>query len=117
MFYPIKPVPKPRMTRSDKWKQRPCVQRYWAFVDQVVAHKVKLPVEGAAITFRIPIPQSWSRQKKQEALGKPHQQKPDLSNLLKALEDAVYGEDSKIWHYREVKKIWTHPLRAGIEIN
>jgi len=35
--YKITPVPKPRQTRSDKWKQRPCVMRYRAFADEVRA--------------------------------------------------------------------------------
>jgi hypothetical protein len=31
----LKPVPKPRQTRSDKWKQRPCVMAYRTFADEL----------------------------------------------------------------------------------
>ena len=29
----IQPVAKPRMTRSDRWKKRPVVLKYWQFKD------------------------------------------------------------------------------------
>ena len=29
MYYPVEPVAKPRMTRSDRWKKRPVVEKYW----------------------------------------------------------------------------------------
>ena len=32
-IYDITPIGKPRMTRADKWKQRPAVMRYRAFCD------------------------------------------------------------------------------------
>ena len=36
----------------------------------------------------------------------PHQQKPDLDNLIKALFDAVNEDDSHIWDLRGVSKVW-----------
>jgi Holliday junction resolvase RusA-like endonuclease len=106
MKYPITPVPKPRMTRSDRWKQRDCVLRYRAFCDEVRACGVKLPVSGADVRFILPMPASWAKKKRAEMDGKPHQQKPDLSNLIKALEDALYVDDAAIWHYATLCKIW-----------
>ena len=37
--------------------------------------------------------------------GKPHMQRPDLSNMLKALEDAIYQEDSVIYTIH-ISKRW-----------
>jgi len=37
-------------------------------------------------------------------LGKPHQNRPDASNLLKSVEDALMPEDSKIWQIYCVKR-------------
>lgn len=37
--------------------------------------------------------------------GKPHQQTPDKDNLEKALLDAVYDNDCRVWDGR-VSKIW-----------
>ena len=67
---------------------------------------VELPESGAIITFILPMPQSWSRKKRIETHGKPHQQKPDLDNLLKALADAVHEEDCRIWNYGSITKLW-----------
>ena len=102
--YPITPVPKPRMTRRDKWAKRPCVLRYYWFKDLVRSYKVELPTENAHVTFWMPMPRSWSKKKKAEMVGGPHQQTPDLDNMLKALADAVYGDDSIIWDIRVTKR-------------
>ena len=107
MIYPINPVPKPRQTRSDKWKKRPGVLRYRAFKDLCRLHKVELPECGAGITFLIKMPESWSQKKKETMNMQAHQQTPDLDNLLKALCDAVYKNDSHIWHYNELEKLWS----------
>ncbi len=103
--YLITPVPKPRMTRSDKWKKRDCVVRYYAFKDEVQANKITLPESDYHVTFILPMPKSWSKKKKQEMNGKPHQQKPDKDNLEKALLDAIFDDDCKIWDGR-VTKLW-----------
>lgn len=102
--YPIIPNTKPRMTRSDKWKQRPCVLQYRAFKDEVRLHKVVLP-ECHHVTFVVPMPKSWSMKKQKAHYGKPHQQRPDVDNFCKALFDAVFEEDSHIWDCR-MTKIW-----------
>ncbi len=93
--YLITPVPKPRMTKRDC--HRPSAKRYWAFKDQVKIFNVQLPYYGATVVFVLPMPKSWSKKKKSKMNGKPHQQTPDLDNLLKALGDAVYQEDKKIY--------------------
>lgn len=105
MLYLITPVPKPRMTRSDKWKQRPAVMRYRAFADECRL-KIKQDLDKASITFFIAMPKSWSKKKKAEMRGTKHRQRPDLSNLLKALEDACYTDDSTIAEYGRLLKVW-----------
>jgi Holliday junction resolvase RusA-like endonuclease len=92
--YKIKPVPKPRMTGKDKWPPfSRAVEAYHAFKDMVALYRVKLPVCGAWVTFTLPIPKS----RKDLKPGDPHQQVSDLDNLFKALGDAVYARDEKIW--------------------
>lgn len=112
--YDINPVPKPRMTRRDKWKKRPCVLEYFAFCDEVRAKGVALPLGGAHVTFILPMPPSWSKKKRLEMFNRPHDQKPDWDNLGKALCDAVYKDDSKIWDMR-VTKYWGHSGAIIIE--
>lgn len=104
-IYPIVPMGKPRMTRADKWKKRPEVMRYWAFCDEVRLRGVAIPESGYHVIFVLPMPQSWSKKKRAEYAGKPHQQKPDRDNLEKALLDAIFDDDCRIWDGR-VSKIW-----------
>jgi len=106
-YYGITPTPKPRMTQSDKWKKRPPVARYFQFCNEIRAAGFELPDHGASIVFYLPMPKSWSRKKQLAMNGKPHQAKPDLDNLLKALSDAVYNDDAHIWHYKELTKLWS----------
>ena len=113
--YKITPVAKPRMTQSDKWKVRPCVAKYRAFKDEVRLNKVELPTSGADILFILPMPKSWSKKKRQEKFATPHRQVPDLSNILKALEDSVYDDDSAIWNYKGLTKMWGYEGSITIE--
>jgi Holliday junction resolvase RusA-like endonuclease len=103
-IYDIIPCPKPRMTSADKWKKRPETQRYWAFCDEVRLKKVAFE-NACHVIFVLPMPESWSKKKRLEMDGQPHQSKPDSDNLIKALGDALYSDDSHLWHYA-VTKIW-----------
>lgn len=104
MKYQVTPVAKPRQTRSDKWKQRPAVMKYRAFCDQCRLLGIEVPESGAHVTFHIPMPKSWSKKRRAEMLGQPHQQRPDTDNLAKALLDAVLPEDSGVWDIRTTKR-------------
>lgn len=102
--FDITPVSKPRMTRSDRWKQRPAVMKYRAFADEVRDKIKDIPVPYHVI-FVLPMPKSWSKKKRIEMAGAPHRQKPDKDNLEKALLDALFEDDSHVWDGR-VSKLW-----------
>jgi len=108
--FEIDPCPKPRQTAADRWKvgskARPAVARYRAFCDnlRLQAGSWELP-DSFAVTFTLPMPKSWSKKKRAELDGKPAQSKPDLSNLIKALEDAMRDDDEKV-HMISAKKVW-----------
>lgn len=105
-YYLITPIPKPRMTQSDKWKKRPCVLKYWAFKDQVKKLRIMVPKNGSHIIFRMPMPKSWSLKKRNNMAFTPHEsERADLDNLLKALFDALFSNDGHIWDYRATK-VW-----------
>lgn len=111
--YDITPLAKPRMTQRDKWKKRPCVLHYYAFKDECRLKRVEIP-QPCKIIFCVPMPESWSNKKRIKMNGKPHLQRPDLDNYLKALFDAVYVDDSHIWNVWAVK-IWQE--KGGIAIS
>lgn len=116
-LYNIRPVPKPRMTRSDKWKKpmRPNVSRYFAFKDECRLKNVEVPESGARVIFYMPMPKSWSKKKKTEYVLTPHRQVPDVDNLCKALLDALFGDDSHVYDIR-VSKYWDYEGSIGVEI-
>ncbi len=96
MKYDLTPCPAPRQGRSDRWKARPCVLRYRAFKDAVRKAKVAIP-QPCKVVFWLPMPRSWSKKKRAKMAATPHEQRPDLDNLEKALLDAVFEEDGHIW--------------------
>jgi Holliday junction resolvase RusA-like endonuclease len=65
------------------------------------------------LEFHIPMPKSWSKKKKAEMVGKPHQQTPDLDNFIKSL-DAIVPEDCGIWDIH-AKKFWSITGRIYLE--
>lgn len=114
----IDPIGAPRMSRSDQWKvnpnhsdpkkrQRVCVTRYFAWKDAFVlaCKRVGWTLEPRIrIEFRIAMPPSWSKKKRSEMNGRPHQQKPDYDNLAKCIGDAFGVDDSFIWDARITKR-------------
>jgi len=100
----VRPRPKPRMTKADAWKKRPVVLKYWAYKDEVLrqAKGYKLP-DKIEIVFHLKMPKSWSKKKKAEMFGKPHQQRPDVDNLEKSIMDIFLGEDCRVWWSLTIK--------------
>jgi len=110
MILKIIPVPKPRMVKSDAWRKRECVIRYWKYKADLesLTRNVGYRIDGSLcnVVFVLPMAKSWSKKKKAEHEGKPHQNKPDLDNLIKAFQDCLCKEDSYIHTIDNVKKVW-----------
>ena len=117
----ITPCPKPRMTKADRWRKRQSVLKFFAFRDAVrqykeskvvlqsAYHPNNLEFESFEIEFHVPMPKSWSKKKRKDMAGSPHQQRPDLDNYLKAWKDSVFEEDSVVWRVK-ASKVWTDGL-------
>ncbi len=105
--FDIVPVAKPRMTRRDKWLNppRPKVAKYRAFCNEAKALKITIEPSGSHVLFVLPMPKSWSKQKKEIMNYQMHQQTPDLDNLAKALFDALFENDCQIYDVR-LTKVW-----------
>ena len=110
----IDPVAKPRQTQQDKFMKRPPVLRYRAFAEEL-SYKVRgLPVSYIdTIIFRIAMPKSWSRKRREQMLGMAHEAKPDFDNLAKAFYDALLKNDSAVWNVRLIK-VWDY--KGSIEV-
>lgn len=107
MILQIDPVSKPRMTQRDRWAKRPSVVKYYDFCDdlRILWGENKVP-EELYIQFNIPMPKSWSKKKRLNMDGKPHQQRPDIDNLVKAFLDALCEDDSYVF-FINASKYWS----------
>lgn len=121
----IDPVSAPRQVRSDAWRKRPAVLRYRSFKDELnlllandEARRVLTKVRERGVidlSFELPMFDTWSKKKKARMETTPHQQKPDIDNLVKAFLDAVFSEDSFVWAIRASKK-WSHVGRISFGV-
>ncbi len=102
----VEPMGKVRMSQRDKWAKRPVVVRYRAYHDQLREMGVTLE-PGDEVHFHIQVPKSWSAKKANQHDCMPHQQKPDLDNLLGGLLDGVLDEDKTFWSFGPTSKRWT----------
>lgn len=103
------------MTRSDKWNQRKVVMDYRAYGDEL---RLRLPgyslPSEVRVVFYLPMPPSWSAKKRAAMNGQPHQQRPDVDNIVKGLFDHLASEDSYIWHV-DAKKVWAEKGSIALE--
>jgi Holliday junction resolvase RusA-like endonuclease len=116
IILPVPPSAKPRMTQADRWKGRKVVKKYYAFKDTlklICAESNFILGDDIEVTFYMQIPESMSKKKQLELEGTPHQKKPDIDNLLKAVMDSLLESDSSV-HTVTVKKVWS--LDPRIEI-
>ena len=90
----------------------------WAYrVAQLGVFKKDTPLKMTA-TFYMPIPQSASKKLKKSLVGWWHTKKPDTSNIIKSVEDALnnlaYPDDSQI-SWLDVRKVYGEEPRLEIE--
>lgn len=115
------PMGAPRMTRADKWKRRACVVRYRAFKDAIRAAFVGRPrvdpdkVVSLSWLAVFEPPQSWSKTRREAALGTLHRRKPDRDNIDKAVLDALFEDDCAIAS-GTIEKRWGTQARIEITI-
>ena len=120
---PGKPIGKPRMTRSDKWKKRPATTRYWAWCDRVRAGiaAAGLTVPPAETVLAVnwaayfEPPKSWPKKQRVAAIGTLHRAKPDADNLLKCW-DALWPDGDSAIAAGTFRKEWGWESRVVLEI-
>ena len=98
----VNPIGKPRMVRSDKWKKRTATDKYWNFKDELLRELNRLNLNLGStnvfnLCFVIQMPDSWSEKRKALMDEKPHQVKPDLDNICKAVFDSISKKDQTIF--------------------
>lgn len=117
----VNPVPKPRMTRQDKWKERPVTKRYWSYKEDLLAcceeqGLTDIPAHIKRLSFFMQMPKTWSKVKRNEMCGKDHADRPDLDNLLKAFQDCLCKQDQHICRIKDLSKVWEYNGKIEIEL-
>ncbi len=104
---PVNPMGAVRQTKRDKWKKRPVVERYHQFRDDLryacKSNNFELG-DTFEIIFYIPMPKSWSKKKTIKTYNTPHNQKPDIDNLVKAVMDTLMTDDKQVWKIKAEKR-------------
>ena len=111
------PVPKPTMTRTNKGMKRPIVRRYFAWCRSIKAiAPPDLPLSGTLkVKAYLAFPKSYSKRQRALLSGTHHLQKPDATNILKGVEDALFVRDQGIYK-PECEKFWDDGRGARVEI-
>lgn len=113
---------KPRQTRSDKWRKRPCVMKYREWADlarfSVLSQVGTLPPADSITHMRMVAyfepPKSLSKSQRLAMLGTLHRVKPDGDNIIKC-QDALFEQDSAI-PSGSYEKRWDRTARLEITI-
>jgi Holliday junction resolvase RusA-like endonuclease len=121
---PGKPFAKqrPRSTRQGRVYTPKETVSFERTVAAIAAQHFKQPLTGAVrLTMRAVFepPASWSGKKRREHMGRPHCQKPDLDNCLKAISDGLnriaFGDDSQVAVVIG-EKVWGETEQTEIKI-
>lgn len=119
--FDVVPMGKPRMTQSDKWKidpnhpdplkrKREVVHRYHQLQNSIreQAEKMKFVLgKTFEAVFFIPMPNGWSKEKKDKLVGMPCEDKPDVDNILKLIMDTFVKDDKLVWSVKAEKR-WAY---------
>lgn len=94
---------RPRMTRSGRAYTPAATVSYERTVGTIALQHCPKPFTGPVrLTVKavFPIPQSWSRKKREEHIWRAHTQRPDFDNVLKAICDGLnavaFADDAQI---------------------
>lgn len=120
----MEPMGAVRMTGRGKFV-KPNAQRYLAYKN-FLQWQVKQQLKGkgilsgplsVSIWFTMPIPKSWSKKAKANAVGEYHDKKPDADNLVKGVFDSlnkiVWQDDNQVAKVTATKIYGEKP---GIEV-
>lgn len=122
---PGEPIGKPRMTRRDRWKKRPCVERYWTWCDHVrltmralgiIVVPRAYEVHSLSWTAYFAPPPSWPPKRRLAALGEQHRQKPDRDNIDKAVLDCLFPDNDAAIASGTIEKRWAKESSLEIRI-
>ena len=116
------PLARPRITKNRTYNpQHKLLQEFGIYLQH--QRPTKLLFSGPVhldVTFYMCIPRSWSKKKQDALYGTFHEKRPDISNLLKFVEDGAHGvlyEDDCIISSVVTKKVYSFKPRTEFTIS
>jgi Holliday junction resolvase RusA-like endonuclease len=120
-IFDIVPMGAVRMTKSDTWKldpnhvdinkrQRPAVTKYFAFKTLLTLQANQMGYtlgKWIEAVYLVPMPDSWSKKKKERMNRTPCETKPDTDNITKAVKDTLKKNDAEVW-WEKAEKFWAY---------
>lgn len=121
---PGKPFAKqrPRMTRQGRAYTPAATVSFERTVGQYAMAAGAVAIEGPCKMRLIAVfepAQSWSQKKKDAHMWRPHTQRPDLDNCVKAILDGLnriaFKDDGQVCEF-ECRKMWGHTAETIVEV-
>lgn len=124
LFIPLPPMGAVRTTQKQKYVDERA-KKYFTYKHHIAfltKQHLKVPTKNPVLvdlTFYMPIPNSWSKKKKEYYNGKIHKSKPDIDNLIKGVFDSLnkiaWKDDNQVYEVHS-KKTYSYNPGIGIEI-
>jgi len=104
------------------YKRRLQLDRYFKYKEELQWEAARkgfyMRDAGMHIKFYIPVSPSWRKGKKEKYHLKPHQYKPDVDNLLKAVTDILREkQDCMLYNLTGLDKFWINAPTGFIQID
>ena len=99
------PIPWKRAGRNGRFTYDPQLKEKMAYRNMLASAEKTVSCSSKPLSlvyqFNMPIPKSWSRTRRLNAIGKPHTSKPDKDNLEKFINDTfnkiLWEDDAQIF--------------------
>lgn len=121
-IFNVRAIPAPRINYHSRGNRYALTYKRWCSDLRVLAMRQGFPINGKGVVglsvrFGFQMPKSWPAKKKIKMYNNYHQQIPDLDNLLKCVQDALFPEgDSWLAHYQKVFKVWDEKDSITVEV-
>lgn len=113
---------RPRATRQGRVYTPAETVSYERAVGVIAAQHFPEPLTGPVrltVWATFACPKSWSKRKLDATIHRPHTQRPDLDNILKAIEDGLnriaFADDAQIAEI-DARKVWGHEGKVVVMV-
>ena len=119
IIVPVAPLPKQRVRVVNGHAYTPSrTVQYERLIGTATAGVHVTGAVALELVFKMPMPKSWSKAKRQRMNGTPHLQTPDTDNLIKAVMDGMrncWSDDRTVYKVSGTK-LWSEQPQIEITV-